>query len=115
MGEDLGLLILRLVTGGLLAGHGAQKLFGWFGGPGLKGTAGWVQSLGLKPAQLWGPGAGAAEFGGGTMTALGLFHPLGPISEISAMAMATAKAHWGKPIWASKGGAELHGINIATA
>src|SRR5437879_10363091 len=59
--------------------------------------------------------SGLAEFGGGTLTALGLFHPLGPIGEISAMSMATAKVHWGKPIWASKGGVEFPVTNIATA
>ena len=51
---DFALLLLRVVTGGLLAGHGTQKLFGWYGGHGLKGTAGWLESLGLKPGQLLG-------------------------------------------------------------
>ncbi len=105
--KDVGLLILRLTVGGLLSGHGSQKLFGWFGGYGLKGTAGWLESMGLKPGHLWATGAGASEFGGGMLTTLGLFHPLGPIGTIAAMIMATAKAHWGKPIWVSEGGAEL--------
>src|SRR5437588_8631205 len=113
--RDIGLLILRLTMGGLLAGHGSQKLFGWFGGPGLKGTAGWLESLGLKPGTLWATSASASEFGGGVLTTLGLLHPLGPFGTIGAMIMATAKAHWGKPIWASQGGAELPLINIATA
>src|SRR5258708_21563801 len=52
MMRDIGLLILRLVMGGLLVGHGSQKLFGWFSGPGLKGTAGFLESIGLKP---WAP------------------------------------------------------------
>ncbi len=111
--RDLGLLVLRLTVGGLLAGHGAQKLFGWFGGFGLKGTAGWVESLGLKPGQLWAAGASLSEFGGGTLTALGLFHPLGPIATMGAMVMATTKVHWGKPIWAMAGGAELPVTNMA--
>jgi putative oxidoreductase len=111
--RDLGLLVLRLTVGGLLAGHGAQKLFGWFGGFGLKGTAGWIESLGLKPGQLWAAGAALSEFGGGTLTALGLFHPLGPIATMGAMVMATTKVHWGKPIWAMAGGAELPVTNMA--
>jgi uncharacterized membrane protein YphA (DoxX/SURF4 family) len=53
---DLALLVLRVVTGGLLAGHGAQKLFGSFGGPGLNGTASWLESMGLRPGALWATG-----------------------------------------------------------
>jgi putative oxidoreductase len=113
--RDMGLLVLRLITGGLIAGHGAQKLFGWFGGSGLKGTAAIFESIGLKPGTTWATAASASEFGGGVLNALGFLHPLGPMGTMGAMVMATAKAHWGKPIWASKGGAELPLTNIATA
>ena len=113
--RDLGLLILRLAMGGLLAGHGSQKLFGWFSGPGLKEMASLLESLGLKPGTPWATAASASELGGGVLTTLGFLHPLGPLGTIGAMIMATVKAHWGKPIWASKGGAELPVINIATA
>jgi putative oxidoreductase len=112
---DLGLLTLRLTVGGLLAGHGSQKLFGWFSGPGMKGTAGWLESIGLKPGTAWASGASASEFGGGVLTSLGFLHPLGPLGTIGAMVMATAKAHWGKPIWAAQGGAELPVTNIGAA
>ena len=104
---DLALLIIRLVTGGLLAGHGAQKLFGMFGGYGLQGTAGWLESIGLKPGQVWAIMAGGGEFKGGLLTVLGLGGPIGPILTLSAMVMAAAKGHWGKPIWVTSGGAEL--------
>lgn len=70
--RNISLLVLRLTLGGMLAGHGAQKLFGWFGGYGLKGTAGWLESLGMKPGNIWAAGASASEFGGGTLTTLGL-------------------------------------------
>jgi putative oxidoreductase len=113
--NDIGLLILRLTVGGLLAGHGSQKLFGWFSGPGLKGTAGWLESLGLTPGTPWATVASTSEFGGGMLTTLGFLHPLGPLGTLGAMIMATAKAHWGKPIWVSQGGAELPVINMATA
>lgn len=113
--RNVGILLLRLTTGGLLAGHGAQKLFGWFGGFGLKGTAGWMESMGLKPGSAWALGASASEFGGGTLTTLGLFHPIGPIATLAAMSMAVAKAHWGKPIWVTEGGAELPVTNMAVA
>lgn len=112
---DLGLLILRLTVGGLLAGHGSQKLFGWFSGPGLKGMAGWLESMGLKPGTRWATAAAVAEFGGGVLTTLGFLHPLGPLGTMGAMIMATVKAHWGKPIWATKGGAELPVINMGAA
>lgn len=104
---DVGLLALRLGAGGLLAGHGAQKLFGAFGGHGLEGTAGWLESLGLRPGKPWAAMAGLSEFGGGALTALGFLNPLGPIALQGAMATATRQAHWGKPIWGTEGGAEM--------
>lgn len=107
------LLLLRVVTGGLLIGHGAQKLFGSFGGYGLSGTASWLESLGLRPGKLWAVTAGAGELGGGLLTALGLGGSLGPILTVTAMKMATFKAHSGKPIWVTAGGAELPVVNIA--
>lgn len=112
---DLGLLALRLAVGGLLAGHGSQKLFGWFGGHGLEGTAGFLESLGYQPGKPWAALAGLSEFGGGTLTALGLAHPLGPIATLGAMIIAAIDVHGGKPVWASEGGAELPIINMASA
>src|SRR3989442_13928387 len=91
--RNISLLLLRLSVGGLLAGHGAQKLFGWFGGYGLKGTAGGLESLGMKPGNFWALDAPASEFGGGIFTALGLIHPLAPIRILSSMISATASAH----------------------
>ena len=113
--KDLGLLTLRVAAGGLLAGHGAQKLFGSFGGYGLEGTAGWLESMGLKPGRRWAMLAGASELGGGLLTALGLGGPIGPIMTMGAMGMATTTAHRGKPIWVSAGGAELPATNMAVA
>ena len=111
--SDLGVLIVRLVVGGLLAGHGAQKLFGSFGGPGLTGVSGWLESMGLRPGRFWAWMAGTGEFGGGMLTALGLGGPLGPIMMVSAMITAAVRGHWGKPIWATAGGAELPLTNMA--
>jgi putative oxidoreductase len=104
---DAALLLVRAGTGALLAGHGAQKLFGWFGGHGLQGTGKWMESMGLKPGTPWALAASAGELGGGMLMALGLGGPVGPIGVLSAMSMATAKVHWGKPIWNTEGGAEL--------
>ena len=112
---NLALLVLRLTLGSLLAGHGAQKLFGWFGGYGLEGTSGWIESLGLRPGRRWALMAGLSEFGGGVLMVLGFLNPLGPLAAIGAMGMATAKVHWGKPIWVTSGGAELPITNMAIA
>jgi putative oxidoreductase len=113
--KDVGLLALRLVTGGLLAGHGAQKLFGAFGGFGLEGTAGWLESMGLKPGKTWAMLAGGGEFGSGLLMALGFLTPLGAIGSFGPMATAWAKVHAGKPIWVTSGGAELPLTNVAVA
>ena len=111
--RSIGVLIVRLVVGGLLAGHGAQKLFGAFGGNGLKGTSEWMESMELKPGDAWARMAGSSELGGGILTMLGFLNPLGPIAGIGAMAMAWAKVHLGKPVWVTTGGAELPLTNLA--
>jgi len=110
---NLAALVFRVVLGGLMAGHGAQKLFGSFDGPGLEGTSGFMEMLGLKPGRPWAALAGVSEFGGGVLTLLGLLGPVGPLGIIGSMSMATAKAHWGKPIWVASGGAELPVTNTA--
>jgi putative oxidoreductase len=107
--------IVRLAQGSLMAGHGAQKLFGSFGGPGLEGTSGFMETLGMRPGRPWAYLAGLSEFGGGLLTALGLLNPLGQLGVIASMSMATRKAHWGKPIWVTEGGAELPLLNIAVS
>ena len=104
---DVAVLILRIAAGALLAGHGAQKIFGLFGGPGPRGTREMIASLGLRPAWLWVPLAGLTELGGGFLTILGLLSPLGPLGILASMAIAIFRAHRGKPLWATAGGAEL--------
>ena len=113
--KDLAQLTLRLVFGGLMAGHGAQKLFGWFEGPGLEGTEKMVRGMGLKPADRWAMAAAGSEFAGGALTALGFLSPLGPLAAIAPMTVAATTVHADKPIWASKGGAELPVTNLAIA
>ena len=113
--SDLGVLILRLVVGLLLAGHGAQKLFSWFGGNGLKGFAGWLGSMGLQPAMLWAVLAGLSEFGGGLLLVLGFLNPLGALGITAAMLMAIIKVHWSKGIWISNGGVEFVLTNMVAA
>src|SRR3712207_8774957 len=105
--KDLGLLVLRATTGGLMAGHGAQKLFGVFGGYGLQGTAGWLESLGLKPGQTWALLAGGGGVWRGTLAAPGAFHPLRPLSLFGALGAARANVAAGQPIWVAGGWAAL--------
>src|SRR5215212_6547512 len=111
--SNLAALLLRVVLGGLLAGHGAQKLFGHFEGPALEGTTGFMEMLGLRPGRPWAVLAGLSEFGGGVLTVLGFLNPLGPLGVAGFMVMATTKAHWGRPIWVTEGGPELPVVNMA--
>src|SRR4051794_29733763 len=113
--KDLGILTLRLTLGGLLAGHGAQKLFGAFDGHGIQGTGQFFEKLGLKPGERWAMAAGMGETAGGALTVLGFMHPLGPMATLAPMAVAWGRAHWGKPIWVTSGGGELPLTNISIA
>jgi putative oxidoreductase len=115
IGSDLGLLILRLIIGGLMFGHGAQKLFGWFGGYGLAGTSAFFESqLRLRPAKLWTVLAGLSEAGGGLLLALGLLNPLGSLGIVAAMLVAIIMVHWGR-LWATENGIEYQLVLIAAA
>jgi putative oxidoreductase len=83
-----GSLLLRIVVGLLLAGHGSQKLFGWFGGGGFAATTGWIGKMGLRPVRLWALLASLSEFGGGILLVLGFLCPLGSLAVSAAMLMA---------------------------
>jgi putative oxidoreductase len=110
---NLALLVLRGTVGSLIAGHGAQKLFGAFGGHGLGGTTGWLESMGFRPGKPWATLAGVSEFGGGVLMVLGFLNPIGPLLAMGSMLMATIKVHAGKPIWVTAGGSELTVTNMA--
>ena len=102
---DTGLLIVRLVFGALLIGHGAQKLFGWFGGHGLDGTGGFFHSLGFRPGRAMAVVAGLSEAGGGLLLALGLLTPLAGAVIVGTLLVA-ASVHIEKGLWGSNGGYE---------
>src|SRR5450830_901662 len=104
----LGLLILRLVVGLTIAAHGAQKLFGWWGGPGMTKWTQSVQRLRIRPARPWAWIAALSEFGGGLLLALGLLSPLGSLAIAGAMLVAIATVHLARGFWASKGGFEFN-------
>ncbi len=109
----LGLLILRVVVGLTLAAHGSQKLFGWFGGSGIKGWAGVVDRMRIRPAPAWAWIAALSEFGGGLLLALGFLSPLGSFAIIGAMLVAIATVHWPKGFFVTKGGYEFNLVLIA--
>ncbi|MEU2774197.1 DoxX family membrane protein [Streptomyces sp. NPDC007162] len=103
--RDVGLLLLRLGTGGVLAAHGAQKLLGWFGGGGIAGTGQFMESVGYAPGKQSAMAAGLAEAGGGTLLALGLATPAAGAAAAGAMAGAAA-LHMPNGFFAQEGGYE---------
>lgn len=86
----VGLLVLRTVVGLTLAAHGAQKLLGWFGGPGIKGFAGMLGQLNIRPTALWAWVAALAELVGGLALAVGLLTPLAATAIAGSMLVAIA-------------------------
>jgi len=112
--DDLGLLAARLTVGLGYAAHGAQKLFGWFEGPGLEGAAGFMESLGFKPGKQYATVASDGEVAAGLMIALGLGGPIGPAILLSGMIVAQNSVHRDNGFFASKNGVEL-GLLYASA
>lgn len=87
---DLGLLLLRVIPFGMLTVHGAQKLFGAFGGKGLAGTESGFAQMGYEPARLFALLGGGAEFAGGVLLLIGLFTPLATAMVLGVMINAIA-------------------------
>src|SRR5947209_11992571 len=112
---SLGLLVLRLVVGLTIAAHGGQKLFGWFGGPGLAKMTQGMQAQGLKPGWLWTALVILGELGGGLSFALGFLTPLGAAGIFGAMFMAAFKSHWINGFWNSKLGLEYPLVLLTAA
>lgn len=110
-----GLLLLRVVIGGIFAAHGAQKLFGWWGGPGVAGTRGWIGSMGFRPAWLFAALVSLQEFGGGLLLAFGFVTPLGALAVTAAMVVAVSLVHWSKGLWNGNGGYEFNLSLMAAA
>jgi putative oxidoreductase len=112
--RHVGLLATRTIFGSYLAVHGAQKLFGAFGGPGLEATGAAFESMGMKPGRPMAALAGASEFGGGILTATGIAEPLGPLAIAGTMVVASAVHRKQGPL-SQNGGFELPLTNFAVA
>jgi putative oxidoreductase len=111
----IGRSILRTTLGGLMLGHGLQKLHGSFGGPGLEGTEQAMAAMGIHPAKHQAVAAALSETIGGGLTAAGLLSPLGPAMIIGTMAVAIKKVHGKNGVWVTKGGYEYNALIIAAA
>jgi putative oxidoreductase len=111
----LGLLIIRVVAGLTMAAHGSQKLFGWFEGPGRRGTAGMMEKVGFREPAIMASLAGLAEFAGGLGLALGFLTPLAAIAIVVVMLNATLTVHLKKGFWNTEGGYEYPLVMSAVA
>lgn len=112
---NVALLVLRVIVGGLFAGHGSQKLFGWFGGHGPKGTASFFESVGLAPALPLALLAGLAELAGGLLLGCGLFVPVAALLLVGVMTTAIVTVHWKNGLWVTAGGLEYPLVLAAVA
>jgi len=111
---DLGLFLIRVVLGLIFAAHGAQKLFGWFGGYGLTGTGGFLEQLGFRPGKRYATAAALSEFTGGLLFALGFLGAVGPALMVSVMIVAIVTVHRKNPFFVATNGIE-HPLLFATA
>lgn len=113
---SIGLLVVRVTLGLLMAAHGSQKLLGWFGGHGLAGTAGFFDSIGFRPGRFFATLASATEVTSGILLALGFLGPVGPALMISVMIVAAVSMHLKNGLFAANNGIEvplLYGVVAA--
>lgn len=115
MTYELGFFLVRLLVGLAIAAHGAQKLFGWFGGYGIKGTGGFFETLGFRPGTLFATASGLSEFAGGLLIVLGLLGPVGPALVIATMVVAIFSVHLKNGFFASSNGYELNIMYITAS
>ena len=105
---DLGILLLRVTIGLAFAAHGAQKVFGWFGGYGPDGTGQFMEALGFRPGRRHALAAGYVELVSGLLLAVGFVTPLAAALIASVMVVAAATVHWKNGFFAQNGGYELN-------
>jgi putative oxidoreductase len=112
---SIGLLVLRLVIGLVMAAHGTQKLFGWFGGFGLRGTGQFLEQLGFRPGTAFAAAASITEVASGLLVAAGFLGPVGPALMISVMIVAALSVHWEHGLFAQNNGIEVPLLYAAPA
>jgi putative oxidoreductase len=112
---DTGLLVLRIVVGLLVVGHGTQKLFGWFGGGGLASTAWYFRSVGYRRAPLMARLAGSIEVAAGAALATGFVTPLAAAALVGTMFNASVAVHRRNGLWAMDNGYEYPLVLAAAA
>lgn len=100
---SIGLLVVRLVIGFMMAAHGASKLLGWFGGYGLRGTGEFFVQLGFQPGPAFAAAASLSEIISGVLVAVGFLGPIGPALMLSVMIVAALTVHLGQGLFAPKG------------
>ncbi len=111
----LGLLVLRVVIGLIVAAHGAQKVLGWWGGPGMAGWTAAMTRMRIQPAAPWAWLSALSELLGGIGLALGLLTPLPSFGIVAAMLVAIALVHWPNGFWNGKRGYEFNLSLVAAA
>lgn len=104
---DLALLILQVGVGLTFAAHGAQKVFGWWGGPGFTGWEGAMRHLGFRPARLWALASASVELGGGLLLAVGFLTPLVAAALVAQTVVIIGQVHWANGFFNSKSGIEF--------
>jgi putative oxidoreductase len=112
---SVGLLLVRIVVGLIMAGHGAQKLFGWFGGYGVRKTGELFAQLGFQPGTAFAAAASLSEIVSGLLVTFGFLGPVGPALMIAVMIVAGITVHWGHGLFAQNGGIELPLLYTAAA
>jgi putative oxidoreductase len=111
----LGRLFLRAIIGGIFISHGAQKLFGWFGGRGIEATSQGFESMGLRPGRVYAPAVSATEIASGTLSLLGLAPPVAASGITATMLTAIHRVHRKNGFFNANGGYEFNLVLLASA
>lgn len=112
---SVGLLLVRVVVGLIMAGHGAQKLFGWFGGYGVRKTGEFFAQLGFQPGTAFAAAASISEIISGLLVTFGFLGPIGPALMIAVMIVAAITVHWEHGLFAQNNGIEVPLLYAAAA